>query len=262
MSLGDYLESAVLNLQYGNQALTPPATLYFGLSIGDPGDDGASIVEPAGGAYVRLAKDNNTTTFAAAASSTKAVQIALEWPQATAEWGTITHAFIITAASGGTFYGRWALPVPQYVGENSFFTIPANQFLITMAGASSAYWRHKILDHVFGRTTYSPTGNVYLGLSQTDPQTSITEPGNGYGRVTIANNATNFPTISGDTKVNGVAFQTAVASGSWGTIRYHFLADAVSGGNLLHSAALTTTLYPGAGNYVRWVAGAVSISQT
>jgi hypothetical protein len=63
--------------------------------------------------------------------------------------------------------------------------------------AFSNYLDGKILDHLFGATTYTAPATLYFGLSTTTiyPDGSgITEPvANAYTRVAVANNTTNFP---------------------------------------------------------------------
>ncbi len=80
-----------------------------------------------------------------------------------------------------------------------------------------------------------------LGLStNTLDDTGVTgEPsGGGYARLTITNNATNFPaatTVAGVTsKVNGATFTFPTATGSWGTVRHWFLYDNTNLLYLLH----------------------------
>lgn len=47
---------------------------------------------------------------------------------------------------------------------------------------------------------------------------SVEVTGNGYARVTITNNATNFPAASAGAKSNGADFSFPEATGSWGTV--------------------------------------------
>lgn len=93
------------------------------------------------------------------------------------------------------------------------------------------------LAFVFGSGTPS---SYSLGLS-TDvlDDTGVTgEPvGNGYARVSIINDRTNFPFPStgvATTTVNGAAFTFPAATGSWGTVKHWFLWDDDSGIPLVH----------------------------
>lgn len=67
-------------------------------------------------------------------------------------------------------------------------------------GAFTDYLENKILDHVLGNSTYTPPSTVYIGLavSVSDDGTITGEPSGGsYARIAVANNATNFPAVSG-----------------------------------------------------------------
>ena len=99
-----------------------------------------------------------------------------------------------------------------------------------------------VLDAIFGAgaNAVSP-GTFYLGASLADPTedaSGVSEPvGNGYARVPITNNATNFPAASipggVGTKTNGVAFDFPTPTGTWGLITHWVLFDSLSGGNAL-----------------------------
>jgi hypothetical protein len=88
-----------------------------------------------------------------------------------------------------------------------------------------------------GATTWAPA-TWYLGLSTTAPNedgTGFVEPvGGSYARVTITNNATNFPaatTAAGvTTKTNGIAFTFTNPTGTWGSINYYGFFTALTGG--------------------------------
>jgi len=106
-----------------------------------------------------------------------------------------------------------------------------------MAGSYTNFTENKILDGLYGNTAISPPATWYLAVSTTTPAedgTNFTEPvGNGYARVAVTNNATNFPAASGGSKsLSGAfSFPTATPSG-WGTVTYAGWFDASSGGNL------------------------------
>lgn len=112
------------------------------------------------------------------------------------------------------------------------------------------YLEKKVLDHVFGKTTFTSV-DLYIGLSTTtiaDDGSNIAEPvGNGYARTLFPNNTTNWPNATGSgaggsVKSNGLYVQFSAASGSgWGAITYWFLIDVSSGaGNVYAWAPLTT----------------------
>lgn len=81
---------------------------------------------------------------------------------------------------------------------------------------------------VVGGTTFAPA-TWYFALSTTTPNddgTNFTEPSGGsYARVTVTNNATNFPaatTSSGETrKTNGAKITWPTPSANWGTVTHY-----------------------------------------
>lgn len=109
-------------------------------------------------------------------------------------------------------------------------------------GSFADYLENRVLDHIFGGAASSAPGTLYVGLSTTtitDAGGNITEPsGNGYARVAVTNNSTNFPNASGGAKANGTAITFPQASGSWGTVTDFFISDASSGGNIYAYGAL------------------------
>ena len=97
MSFTNYLEEKLLKHVLTNTAYTPPATVYVGLFTAAPGEAGGGT-EVTGGAYVRQA-----ATFAVMAGnpSEAVTSAAVEFPAATATWGTIIYAGVFDAVSAG-----------------------------------------------------------------------------------------------------------------------------------------------------------------
>jgi hypothetical protein len=117
-----------------------------------------------------------------------------------------------------------------------------------MAGSKSAYLEKKLLDHTLGNTAYTAPGTVYVLLSTSvfDPtvtgSTVAEVSGGSYARQSLTNNTTNFPNASGSSpsaKSNGTGVSFPTATASWGTIQSVYLVDASSGGNILYGADLS-----------------------
>lgn len=116
----------------------------------------------------------------------------------------------------------------------------------------SNYLENKVLDHVFGGVAYTAPATLYVGLFTSDPGEtgSGTEvSGGSYARQTIA-----F-TVTGSQASNTAAAEFPTATASWGTITYAAIYDALSGGNLLASGALTTSKTIDSGDVFRIPAG-------
>ena len=110
------------------------------------------------------------------------------------------------------------------------------------------YLEHASLDHVFGGTTFTPSGTLYVALSTTTPSedgTGFTEPptASGYARVGVTNDKTNWSTAAQNSTSGEVYNLTAIAyptsSGNWGTITHFGIFDDPTTGNLYVQAALS-----------------------
>lgn len=105
----------------------------------------------------------------------------------------------------------------------------------------SDFLENALLDHVWGDDSYTaPSPNIYVGLSTTAIQedgTGVTEPADGYARVEVTNNLTNWPaatTVANvGTKQNGTEIEFATATGDWGEVVDFFFSDAATLGNMV-----------------------------
>ena len=99
-----------------------PATLYVGLLLANPNNDGTGVVEPAGNGYARVSRANNLTEWPAASGRIKTHANDIVFPAASGgNWGTITHVGIFDAASGGTLLAFGALNTPRQVLDTDVF---------------------------------------------------------------------------------------------------------------------------------------------
>ncbi len=87
-SFSDYWEDRIIDYLFSKATLTPP-TIYVGLSIGDPADDGLSLAEPSGNAYARVQTSAGDWNAALSGSLDNANEII--FPMATGNWGTMTY---------------------------------------------------------------------------------------------------------------------------------------------------------------------------
>jgi hypothetical protein len=128
-------------------------------------------------------------------------------------------------------------------------------------GSFSDYWENEILDHIFGKGSYTPP-TVYVALSTADPTdagSGLSEPsGDGYARKQTS--ASDWNTASGGAldNANEIAFNEA--TGSWGTITHFALMDAASGGNMLGHGALSESKTIGSGDTAKFAAGDLDVS--
>ena len=132
-----------------------------------------------------------------------------------------------------------------------------------MAGLSDSL-ELLILNLIFGAVAYTPPATLYVGLSTADPLDSgsgLAEPaGNGYARVAVANNATNWPAAAAGAKANGTVVTFAAATGAWGTITHFVIFDAATAGNIIISGALAAAQAIVAGNTPSFAIGDIDIT--
>jgi hypothetical protein len=135
-----------------------------------------------------------------------------------------------------------------------------------MAGFLTDYTNNKILDSVFGASTFTAPATLYLGLSQISSNKggTVSEPsGGGYARVAVSNNLSSFPAASGGTKSTSGQLTFPNSTAAWGTIQSLFVADAAAGGNVLAMADLTAPqTISSAGSGPKVAAGALFLSHT
>lgn len=130
MSASNYLELALLDHLTNVAAFTPPGTFYVGLHTANPGETGATG-EVATGSYARKDVPAAGTDWNAAASGLADNINAIQFVQATANWGTITHFSIWDAVSGGNCLLYGALAASKVVNSGDYFEFAAGALDIT-----------------------------------------------------------------------------------------------------------------------------------
>ncbi len=128
-------------------------------------------------------------------------------------------------------------------------------------GGFSDYWENKILDHIFGKGSYTPP-TIYVGLSTVDPTddgSGLAEPsGSGYARTQTS--ASDWNAASNGSLYNASDITFAQATGSWGTITHFALFDAATAGNMLAHGVLSQSKTIGNSDTARFQAGDLDIS--
>lgn len=123
---------------------------------------------------------------------------------------------------------------------------------------------NEILDSEFGNTSYSVDTTLYVGLSTTPISadgTGATEPSGGaYARVSVANNKTNWDNASSGALSNLTSVQFTESTASWGTITHVFIADSLTGGNVLYYAALDSSRNVTSDTTVLFAPGGIDVS--
>jgi len=122
----DYLELKILEHTLGITAYTQPTTVYLALFTTDPTDAGTGT-EVSGGSYARQSISWNTPASGAVTNSAD-----VTFPQATADYGTVTHIGIYDASTAGNLLYHGALSASKSVTTNDTFIVEAGDLSISL----------------------------------------------------------------------------------------------------------------------------------
>lgn len=125
-----YYAEKVLNHTLLGEAYTPPDQLYLALFTSDPGPEGDTSSEISDPAYER-----QLIEFTAAAPDDVGEMycenlLAISYPQATTNWGDVTHGAIMDAQTGGNMLYVGAFDEEKQVKINDWYEVPAGQVRI------------------------------------------------------------------------------------------------------------------------------------
>ena len=121
-SFADHWENEILDHLFGKGSYTPP-TIHVGLSTADPGDSGTGLSEPSGNGYARVSTAAADWNSASGGSLDNANVI--EFPQATGNWGTVTHFALFDASAGGNVLAHGSLTQSKSIanGDTARFAV-------------------------------------------------------------------------------------------------------------------------------------------
>ena len=111
-SFADFWEDEILDHVFDKVAYTAPS-IYVGLSTADPLDDASGLAEPSGNGYARVvtAPADWTVSSGGALDNANAV----DFPQASGPWGTVSHFALFDAITGGNMLAHGSLGTPQAI---------------------------------------------------------------------------------------------------------------------------------------------------
>ncbi len=128
-SFTDYTENLVLTFLFTDGTATRPTAWYVGLFTAAPGETGGGT-EVSGSGYARKATGTITVSGTATTATNSA---AIEFdPADGGDWGTITHAAIFDAETGGNMLAYAELTTARTINDGDVFRIPASSLTITL----------------------------------------------------------------------------------------------------------------------------------
>ena len=127
MSFSNTFETHVLNYVFTSTSVTRPTAWYLALFTSNPAEDASGTeVSTSGPAYAR-----QSATFTVS-GNTASNSAAIEFPTATASYGTVTHVGVFDASTGGNLIAYSALSTSKAVGTGDVFRVPSGDFDLTL----------------------------------------------------------------------------------------------------------------------------------
>lgn len=125
----DYLEDKVLEHVFGGNAYSAPSTLYVALYTVAPTDTGGGT-EVTGGSYAR---QSGAFTVSGTNPTQASNSAAIEYPTATANYGTVVAVGIFDASSSGNLLAYANLTASKVVSTGDVFRFNAGDLDVTLA---------------------------------------------------------------------------------------------------------------------------------
>ena len=122
----NYLENKILDHVLKNISYTSPTTAYVGLFTSDPTDAGTGT-EVSGGSYARQVLSVTTASAGIVTSSGD-----VTFPQATANWGTISHIGILDALTSGNLLMHTALTTSKVIETGDILKVSSGNLTVTL----------------------------------------------------------------------------------------------------------------------------------
>lgn len=239
MPITNYMAESIFRHLVGQEQMEFTFTKYLGLLLGTPTVAG-SYTEPSPSDYIR----KGIGPWSRASGGLTSNDEPLEFEAAEVDWGEVTHIGLFDSQEGGHLLGWDTLPRSKTVDSGDIVQMAAASLTIDFSSvAFSDYYKDKLLDHITGEVLLDIPTSLYVGLLIEVPEA----PGviyyeaydlGGYARVEALPSDWEIPNSGRLRNESHLDFGTAIAY--WGTIVAVGLFDAVTAGNLLAWAELTT----------------------
>jgi hypothetical protein len=128
MSFSNTFETHVLTYVFTATSVTRPTAWYLALFTSNPADDASGTeVSTSGTAYAR-----QSAAFTVS-GDTASNNAAIEFPTATASFGTVSHVAVFDAATSGNLIAYAALTSSKAIDTGDVFRVPSGDLDITLA---------------------------------------------------------------------------------------------------------------------------------
>ena len=127
MSLSNTFETHTLNYLFTTTSVTRPTAWYIALFTSNPAEDASGTeVSTSGTAYAR---QSATFTVSGNEATNSA---AIEFPTATASYGTVTHIGVFDASTGGNLIAYAALTTSKAIDTGDVLRINSAELDVTL----------------------------------------------------------------------------------------------------------------------------------
>ena len=126
MSFSNFLETEILDHVFAGAAYTAPTTKYLALFTALADGEAGSVTEVSGGGYARQSVAFTTS------GNTTSNNAAVEYPTATANYGTVTHVAVFDASTSGNMMAYAALSSNKTIETGDVFRVPSGDLDITL----------------------------------------------------------------------------------------------------------------------------------
>ena len=132
-----YLENKILDFLFKNNSssfATPGNSIYVGLATAVSDAEAGSLTEATFGSYARQQVTAANWTLASSSADQQTVTNAanIEFPASTGTSNTVTHAFIVDAASSGNILFVGALDANKTIATGDIFRINAGNLTVEL----------------------------------------------------------------------------------------------------------------------------------
>lgn len=122
----NYLEAKLLDHVLTNTSFSSPTTVYAGLFTVAPDDTGGGT-EVSGGSYARQAM-----SFSAASGGATTTDADINFPQATADWGTVVAVGIHDALTSGNLLMYTDLTTSKAIATGDILKISSGSLTVSL----------------------------------------------------------------------------------------------------------------------------------
>jgi len=122
----NYLENKLLDHVLKNTSYTSPTTVYVGLYTSNP-NEGNTGTEISGGGYARQVLSVTTASGGIVTSSAD-----VTFPQATTNWGTISHIALLDAITSGNMLMYTSLTTSKVIETDDILKINSGSLTVSL----------------------------------------------------------------------------------------------------------------------------------